>query len=443
MHQPISVARPIPSSAPRSWLPSIIIAVTIVGVLAALGVLWVVRQSTVRARGNIQTDLTTLITPEKVIPAYTLLLLADYPTDQVWQEALQRGESDTALAMWLAGSVRPDSESIADLITLSQVRRPRSGDQAATLLYAAADVARLSPELDDRQRAEFLLQIGKDLRDLGLSPEAVTEWRQASVLAHYGPRMPQLYRATLLFDLAKLYEAVGAERLAGQARAQVAQVGRDSGVIVVPTPIALLTAATLPPEPDDLIALRDLRRRAAEEAVRQVGGPVEAQAFALLNDALKNESAAHQGWISEQLQAGHPRDVQAALLLYHIEFLQRQRALAWGLGGQHFAEWTARRTEIDLRLHDAWNALEIVRIDQSIQNGSQTDATLAQRDWWATRLVQWRLSRDPMLDAEGVVVSMTPNNADGAGNETLRLDYIQGRFWRVPREYVGTNTLPE
>ncbi len=447
MAQPVSTVvgsapRP-PASISQSWLPAIVVALLMVGLLAAVMVWWLIGQSTTRVRGTVETDLAALMKPELVEPTYTLLLLADYPVEQVWQEALQRGESDSAFALWMAGGVRPDREAIADLMTLAQVRRGTSGNEAAALLYAAADVTRLSPELDDRARAEFILQIGKDLRALGLEAAAVTEWRQASILAHYGPGMPPLYRATLLYDLGTLYSQVGAEQLAAQARAQVAQVGNDSGIIIVPERVQLPTAEQLPAEPEELVTMRAWRRQAAEEAVRHIGSPVEAQAFAVVSEAMTNEGRRHREWFNAQLQAGLPRDVQAALLVYHINYLQKERVLAWGLGGAHLANWGAKRAEIEISLHDAWNLLEIVRLDQSIQAGDQTMATLGQRDWWATRLVQWRLGRDPILEPQTVVASMVPNNADGTGNEMLRLDWIQERFWRVPREYVGTNKLPE
>lgn len=445
MAQPVtSVVQPIPrENSTQSWLPALFIAFLIVGVVAVLGVWWLMGQNSARARGTIETDLTALMKPEAVEPLYTLLLLADYPTEQVWQEALQRGKNESAFALWMASGVRPDAEMIGDLLILADVRAATSGSEAAALLYAAADVARLSPELDDRQRAEFILQIGKALQQLGLEGAAVTEWRQASILAHYGPAMPPLYRATLLYDLGTLYSDVGAEQLAERARAQVAQVGTDSGIIVVPERMPLPTADMIPAEPEDLITLRQWRRQAAEEAVRQLGGPVEAQAFAMVSEALANEGQRHREWINEQLQAGLPRDVQAALLVYHIGYLQKERILSWGLGGEHLANWDAKQAEIEISLHDAWNLLEIVRLDQSIQGGDSLVATLSQRDWWATRLVQWRLGRDPILDPQQVVASMLPNNADPTGNELLRLDWIQERFWRVPREYVGTNRLPE
>jgi hypothetical protein len=447
MAQPISavsVARPTPSQeSSRRWLPAILIAFFLVGIVAVVVVWWLVGQNNSQARGEIESDLSALVVPSEVEPTYTLLLLADYPIAQVWQEALQRGASQSAFALWMSGGVRPDRDAITDLITLAQVWRSTSGNEAAALLYAAADVARISPELNDRERAEFMLEIGKALRALNLEAAAVTEWRQASILAHYGPEMPSLYRATLLYDLGSLYSEVGAERLATDARDAVAQVGRDSGVIIVPERVSLPTAAERPAEPEDLLAMRDLRRRAAEEAVRQLGSPNEAQAFALLGDALTAEGTRHRAWVNEQLQAGLPRDVQAALLLYHIDYLQKERVLAWGLGGDHLAAWTERRAEIEISLHDAWNLLEIVRLDQSIQGGDQALATLGQRDWWATRLVQWRLGRDPILDTTQVVASMMPNNADPSGAQSLRLDWIQERFWRVPQEYVGTNRLPE
>jgi hypothetical protein len=445
MAQPVSsVVQPIPrENSTHSWLPALFIAFLLVGLVAAMGVWWLVAQNSTRARGVVESDLTAMIKPEQVEPLYTLLLLADYPTEQVWQEALQRGETESAFALWMASGVRPDAEMVGDLLALATIRADTSGNEAAALLYAAADVARLSPELDDRQRAEFILQIGKDLRALGLEGAAVTEWRQASILAHYGPAMPPLYRATLLYDLGTLYSEVGAEQLAERARAQVAQVGNDSGIIIVPERVPLPTADMLPREPEDLVTMRQWRRQMAEEAVRHIGGPVEAQAFAMVSEALEAEGRRHREWVNEQLQAGLPRDVQAALLVYHIGYLQKERVLAWGLGGAHFATWDAKQAEIEISLHDAWNLLEIVRLDQSIQGGDALAATLSQRDWWATRLVQWRLGRDPILDPQQVVASMLPNNADPTGNELLRLDWIQERFWRVPREFVGTNRLPE
>jgi len=72
----------------KSWLPAIFVAFLMVGLVAAVAVWWLVGQSSTRARGTIEIDLTALMKPDLVEPTYTLLLLADYPIEQVWQEAL-------------------------------------------------------------------------------------------------------------------------------------------------------------------------------------------------------------------------------------------------------------------------------------------------------------------------------------------------------------------
>lgn len=413
----------------------------LVVLLLTAGGLWLRQQSQTRASGTIETDLLALVQPRQVAPVLALMALADYPADQVWQEPLRQGQWHGALALWLFGPVRADRESAYILIELADAQRERDADDAAAALRAAADVVRLSPELSDRERAELLVMIGKKLRGLGLASAAVTEWQQASILAHYGPSMPALYRATLLQDLAVLYKQVGARSLEARAREDSAQVGA-TGELVVPDRIVLDTEA-LPAQPPDLQAARDQRRAAAEAAARALGTPDEAARYADLRNALSAEGLYHRTWITNELRMEHPREVQAALLVYHINWLQRERLLAWGFGGPHFPTWVERRARIEQDLHDAWDALELVRLDQSIREGVAERATLAQRDWWARRLVQARLSRDPGLDVTAVVASMVPNNADQAGGALLRLDWIQGRFWRVPREYVGTNQLPE
>lgn len=431
-----------PKRSTTRWFPALGLALLMLALLAMVAGVWWMNESRLQASARIETDLLRFAEPTKVHPHLALLMLADYPAEQVWQEPLRQQQGDGALAMWLFGPVRSDRVSIDNLLTLAEMQKLSNADASAALLLTAADVVRLSPELSDRERADLLVAIGRSLHGLGLTQAAVTEWRQASILAHYGPSMPALYRATLLHDLAVLYKQVGARRLEARAREASAQVGTASGALAIPERI-LLDTEDLPPEPPALQAAREQRRNAAQEAARLLGSPTEQLAYSILREALSAEGLQHRTWIAAELQAGHPREVQAALLLFHINWLQRERMLAWNYGGDEFPTWSKRRGQIEAALHEAWDALEIVRMDQSIREGVQERATLAQRDWWATRLIQARLLRDPALDVPGVTASMLPNNADPAGDALLRLDWSQERFWRIPREYVGTNRLPE
>lgn len=431
-----------PASARGRWLRASGIALIGVLLVLSIGGYWLLQQRQPRANPEVETNLLALIDPAQVPAQLALLALADYPAEQLWLEPLNRGQWDGALAMWLFGPVRPDALSIEQLLKMAEFQARQSPDDAAAYLLAAADLTRLSPELGDRERAELLLQIGQRMEALGLTAAAVTEWRQASVIAHFSPSLPSMYRASLLQQLARHYRQAGARRLAERARQAAGQVGSASGMLIVPERIALTTDA-LPEEPAELQAARARRRQAAALTAQtlEVGG--SEAAYAELRAALSAEGLLHRLWITEQLKEGHPREVQAALLLYHINWLQQERMLAWGMGGDHFPTWVERRGQLDRALHEAWEALEVVRLDQTIQEQLQARVTLAQRDWWAARLVQARLLRDPLLDHERLLESMRPNNADPAGEALLRLDWIQQRFWRVPREYVGTDLLPE
>jgi hypothetical protein len=396
-----------------------------------------------RARSSIETDLLALVALPRVSPSLALLALADYPAEQVWQEPLRDGQWDGALAMWLAGSLRSDRETVGGLLALATPATSRNPNAAAACLRAAADVVRLSAELDDRERADWLVTIGKGLRDLGLPDAAMSEWRQALILAHHSPTLPLMYRATLLHDLALLYGEVGA----GNMVVQPENAGVAGNPSVTPdnlqAPLAREMAA-LPAEPEPLLMARERRRAAAASAARALlQGPDAPIAYAELVNALHAERVLHEQWMTEQLQADPSSEVEVALWLYQINWLQRERMLAWGVGGEHFSEWTARRAQIELSLHEAWEALQAIKMEQSVSSGVQGEATLLQRAWWATRLVQTRLLRDPAAEEAAIVAAMRPNNADGAGGATLRLDSIQGRFWRIPREYVGTERLPE
>lgn len=430
-----------PKRKRQSWLKAIMIALGIVLLFSLIALLAFsrVNQGT---EIKIEPELMLLLAPAQVPPDLALLILADYPPEQVWQEALERSQWEAALASFLFAPVYSDSQSIEHLLELADALRQDNPDAAASYLLAAADLTRISPELNDRRRAELIVTIGEKLYSLGLAVAAVTEWRQASILAHYAPSMPPMYRAILLQDLALLYKQAGAERLEASARQTAAQVNTLSSEVPVLERIILDTEA-LPSEPAALQAARDKRRLTAQQAVKGLGSHLEDFAYTQLRDALSAEALLQRQWVTEELRQPHPREVQAALLLAHINWLQRERMLAWGIGGEEFSAWIERRAQIELDLHEAWDALELVRLDQSIRQGSQEHATLAQRDWWATRLIQARLTRDPRLESEEVISSMLPNNADGAGDEILRLDWIEGRFWRIPREYVGTNQLPD
>lgn len=416
-------------------------AVLILLPIVAVVVLWLALTSPRRVRGPLPQDIIAVVPTQQVPPALALMMLADYPADQVWEEAARLGQWQGALITWLFGPLHSDRDSLETLVRFADAAAPSDPKSAGALLLAAEDVVRISPELSDRDRADSLLVIGERFSAIGLEREAVQAWRQASILAHYSPSLPAFYRAGLLHDLAVRYQAVGADRLAAEASENSEQVGGAIPVLAVPERVILDTEA-LPPEPEALLAARE-RRRIAAQAAAQLMASDSTAGYQELRSSMSAEGMLHRSWVEESLAAATTNEQRAALLLYHIIWLQRERLLAYGFGGDQFPTWEARRVQIDGSLHEAWNQLEEVRLNQSLQAGSQERATLAQRDWWATRLVQSRLGRDPMLDQASIISSMQPNNADGAGGEGLRLDWIQERFWRVPRDAVGTNRLPE
>lgn len=410
-------------------------------VVAVAGGLWGWVQRAQRAQAAIETDLLRTVEPSGVPPSLALLALADYPAEQVWQAPVQQEEWDGALAMWLFGPAQPDRTSVDRLLTLAQAEARGAPDDAAALLLAAADVTRISPELTDRDRADLLVLLGIRMEELGLSASAVSEWRQAEILAHHSPTLQPHYRATLLQTLSTLYQQAGAGTLAVRAREAVAQVGTGGAPLVVPE-MAPLEQAALPEQPAELRVARERRRVAALQAGVALNGGTAEGAYTELRDALVAERQLHEAWIAAQLSQEPPLAVRAELLLYQIEWLQRERMLALGFGGEAFADWRDRQVATEAELSATWDALEAVRIAQGLQDGNRERATLAHRDWWAARLVQARLARDPGALPETILASMRPNQADEAGGASLRLDWIAGRPWRLPREWVGRD-LPE
>jgi hypothetical protein len=303
-------------------------------------------------------------------------------------------------------------------------------------------MARISPELTDRERADFLVLIGERMAQIGLRSAAMDEWHQARILAQHSPTLQPMVRATLFQTLANSYRWVEADALAAEAREAATQVGTASIPIAVPERTLPDTAAP-PDEPADLRTARERRRIAALQTALALNGGTGEGAYEELRAALAAEGALHRAWVAEQLSAELPLSQKAGLLQYHIEWLQRERMLAAGAGGEEFSAWTTRREQIEAELNEAWNALEQVRLEQGIAGAAREQATLAHRDWWTARLVQARLGRDPGLRYEEIVASMRPNQADEAGGAELRLDWVQGRFWRLPREWVGHAGLPE
>lgn len=432
-----------PPSAGQGWLRILLLSLAIVLLVVVVGTIWLIARRPPTANPIIEQDLTALVRPEQIPQRLVLLALADYPPNQVWQEAINAGDLEGAYGLWLYGPPASDSVDLEAMFTLAERFRTVEPDRSASLLLAASDVARLSPELSDRARAQYLIAAGHGLVALGLPAAAVTEWRQASLLAHFSPELPPLVRATLLQELFLAYEEVGASRLAAAAQSQVSQVGSATGVLPVPSPAPLETA-TRPDFPPELEALQSRRRQLAIEAALALeAGQDPALLLAALADVAEQEGLARRQWVAEMIQSAPSRAVQAALLLDHVGWLQRERLLASGAAGEQFAGWIGRRPTIERAQHESWDALEVVRLDQSLGLGQQQEATLAQRDWWASRLVQGRMARDPLLDHEEIRRSMIPNNADEAGRERLRLDWQDGRYWRLPRENVGTNRLPE
>ncbi len=427
------------------WERAIAIAALLVLLAGLLGGWWLLRGVPPRDRTAIEPNLLALIEPSGVPPYLVLMVLSDYPADQVWQEALRAGEWDGALATWLFGPLRPDRSAIEALLALAEAQGPTGPDDAAAYLLAAADLARLSPELGDRERAELLLGVGERMSALGARGAATEEWRQADIVARFAPALPALYRATLLHDLAALYRGVGDRGREARALEQAAQAGRSGPPLAAPER-PLLETGDVPEPPDPLLAAQAARRAAAEAAGQALQGgepTLIAAAYADLRNALDAEEAAHSAWIEPLLAAAPTLEGRAALLIHQIEWLQRARLLALGVGGDPFAGWATRLPALEAALHDSWEALEATRLEQSVATGRQQDATLAQRDWWATRLLHARLGHDPALDQTSLIASMRPNNADGAGDTMLRLDWIAGRFWRVPRDSVVSSRLPE
>ena len=151
-----------PKRKRQSWLKAIIIALGIV-LLFSLIVLFAFSRVNQSTKSDIEPDLMLLLAPAQVPPDLALLILADYPPDQVWQEVLERSQWEAALATFLFAPVRSDSQSIEHLLELAEAQQQDKPDAAASYLLAAADVTRISPELDDRRRAELIVTIGKKL----------------------------------------------------------------------------------------------------------------------------------------------------------------------------------------------------------------------------------------------------------------------------------------
>ena len=437
-----TLALPPSTTESHSWLKATGLALVLVLALGALAGAWAWSHRQPRAHASIETNLLATIESAQISPHLALRVLADYPAEQVWQEPMAQEQWEGALAAWLFGPAQPDHASIEMLLRLAQAQASSAPDDAATYLLAAADVARISPELTDRERADFLVLIGERMAQIGLRSAAMAEWHQARMLAQHSPTLQPMVRATFFQTLANSYRWIDAEVLAEEARKAATQVGTASVPVAEPERTLPDTAAP-PDEPADLRTARERRRIAALQTALALNGGTGEGAYEELREALTAEGALHRAWIAEQLNAELPLPQKAGLLQYHIQWLQRERMLAAGAGGEEFSAWTTRREEIGAELHEAWNALEQVRLEQGIAGAAREQATLAHRDWWAARLVQARLGRDPGLHQEEILASMRPNQADEAGGAELRLDWVQGRFWRLPREWVGHAELPE
>jgi hypothetical protein len=392
-----------------------------------------------------------LVDVKAVRPGNALSVMTGESETTALDEALARGDWDSAFALVAYATRISDSDRVGNLLLLApRFAKAKQTTKALWAFQYATTLTVLSPELSDYTRAQNLFQTAGELRSLGANDAARRTLDQASLVAQSGPRISNATRAELLRRIAATYQAWGLDTLSAQV---VKQANTYATRLDEPAEDVVTISLTIPSMPLSLTnAVNNAisaRIRATQDLQDQaeVSDPKDwsPDLVSALGDRLYEEDSARLSFYRAQLDNATDPLTRASILREQADWLAlKWRVARLGFGVSLVADWEHDAIKIGDALSDT--------LDELFQNAdalANKQGDRAEEYLLRTELVwgRWGLYRnynetdlrsrlneanqnlrraapdglflDSFKRGEGIIYLLVPDSLYGAGDKAL------------------------
>ncbi len=303
----------------------------------------------------------------QVAPAAIVPQLALYPLAGASEiETIDAGIDNSDLATAYAGLVYSldlsDRQRIGRLIALgTRLTEADSSGVASAVFQQVYDLALLSPNLNDRQRAEALWRAARGWGALGRSDQALIALDQAEVIAAQSPHLQTAQRRSILVLLEEAYRDLEESK---RAKDVEDQIGGLDQAMTSESAGSRAKAADLPSDGQPISspevgALEEARRQAAYAVIDSLSlGEPPSELLNSLAEALRAEDTAKLSLYSQELdsttQAGRRSQIHQLLARW---LLLKCRVAQKGFGLSIVPEWEGQAGDIQANLSKAYEDL--------------------------------------------------------------------------------------
>lgn len=417
------------------------IAVLLLVMLAAGLIVWgtiivlASRQVTVSAK---PTGLPINLRPHNIDAPLALQSLAGTSDIDIVAQALSQGKRDTALAILTFAHTPSDLQRASALLILAQDYATNGeGDKAAYCWRLLINLAILSTELHDYQKANLLLQAGAGMQSMGRWEEAEDAYDRVLEIARYSPMLQPPHRILLLNILAPKYA-----QLDRPAKAQEAIYAAGDPAPAGNPPRFNASLPVRSPYWEESPAWAQV---AASQAERRRLAGVYAAALAekrateeerqALSESLLAEDEAWNQWHEEQSQQAASLGQQSAVARAWVGWLLlKWRVASQGFGLSLIPEWEAQAKEIQSELRRAWEDDYTLRLELAASLPDPLAARQAVVDILLEEIKMGRLGLYPNAPERGLVGDLAEAVRDRISLQRDDTLYVVG----VTRTGAGT-----
>lgn len=435
------------------WLlVALVIVLLIAGLVSAAVYWWMGRQPAFDPGWQ---DPIAEVDVDRIEPGLALYPLAGASLLETADASIDDGQLETAYATLAWGWEAMDTQRLGRLIRLGQELVQAKEDARAHRVYQqVADMAVLSPELNDPTRADALMSAGQGWAALDQEDLAQWAYDQVYTLAVHSPYLQVAHRREWLQKLVTAYRDLGAAASADRCRQRIVEL--DQGARPQPTAPALesppLPGMDEPVSSPEVGALEESRRQAAYALLQSLSGGGEAPSglVTALADALRAEDSAKMALYGQVLNEARIELGQRINVHWHlIRWLRiKDQVARKGYGLSLVPEWEAQATEIQSQLTTTYEDLFFDYEDwvASLPNSTWIEParyrerrliTLAGRMGWYPNYPEQQMA-DKIRDAATALIAaglVDPLYVDVALEEKgLRFTLSPGREYGTPSQ---------
>ncbi len=355
--------------------------------------------------------------PADINPALALKTLAGVEDGEVFDEAVGKGELETAYATLLFSARMPEPERLGRWLLLAEAYAPNDAHKAAVCYGQAYKLALLSPYLSDAERAEGLLQVGRGLANIGKREQALFAYGQAELLILRSPFLKKAQRELLADTLKQAYTRMGQR---DKARAV------DEALVDAPEPVnppePVLSAFVTPVSGESLSALRETAAFELQSAVEANPEEVPEKLKQALAEELRSEDEVRRAYYEEQLAAEERLSHRAGLLWDEIAWLTlKYRVSVQGFGLSLVPEWEEDSEGIAAELSKAYEALYAVYAEEAVALPEEEQVNRARAEIYRDAAARALLGLYPEASLEKLITGVEEYTALAAPAGGLKL----------------------